>query len=59
MNVKRGTKIRKFIWEGEAVRVSALYQCATVFGVSICVICSLGNGEERLRDGDEDGGERG
>jgi hypothetical protein len=27
---KMGMKIKKLIWEGEAVSVSVLYQCATV-----------------------------
>ena len=31
---KRGTKIRKLICEGDAVRVSASYQWATVFLIS-------------------------
>lgn len=34
MNDQRETKIRKFICDGEAVRVSLLYQWATIFLIS-------------------------
>lgn len=43
MKANRGTKTRKLICEGEAVRVSLLYQCATVVFVSMN---SLGFGGE-------------
>jgi len=37
-NENRGTKIRKLIWEGDAVKVSASYQWATISFYYSCII---------------------